>query len=50
MIDAASKKVIATLKDEAGRAVQSEKQLELVVDGGKVVRAGDQFGVGGKGR
>src|SRR5262249_1816331 len=48
MIDAASKKVIATLKDETGRAVQSEKQLELTVDGGKVVRAGDQFGVGAK--
>jgi DNA-binding beta-propeller fold protein YncE len=48
MIDAVSKKVIATLKDETGRAVQSEKQLELVVDGGRVVGAGDQFGVGGK--
>jgi DNA-binding beta-propeller fold protein YncE len=49
MIDVASRKVIATLTDEAGRAVQSEKMLELLVDDGKVVRAGNQFGVGGGG-
>ena len=48
MIDVASKKIVATLKDEAGHDVQSEKQLELVVSNGKVVRAGDQFGIGGK--
>jgi DNA-binding beta-propeller fold protein YncE len=49
MIDVATRKVIATLTDEAGRAVQSEKMLELLVDDGKVVRAGNQFGVGGGG-
>ena len=48
MIDVASKKIVAALQDEAGHQVQSEKQLELVVSNGKVVRAGDQFGIGGK--
>ena len=48
MIDVATRKVIATLTDEAGRAVQSEKMLDLVIVDGKVVRAGNQFGVGAK--
>jgi DNA-binding beta-propeller fold protein YncE len=48
MIDVATRKVIATLTDEMGRAVQSEKMLDLVVADGKVVRAGNQFGVGAK--
>ena len=48
MIDAKTKKIVALLKDEAGHEVQSEKMLEIVIDNGKVVRAGDQFGVGGK--
>jgi DNA-binding beta-propeller fold protein YncE len=46
IIDARTKKVVATLTDEAGRQVQSEKLLELVIDNGKVIRAGSQFGVG----
>ncbi len=46
IIDTRSKRVVAALKDETGRAVQSEKLLEIVIDGGKVVRAGNQFGVG----
>jgi len=46
VIDVASRKVVATLRDEAGHDVQSEKLLELVVSNGKVVRAGDQFGIG----
>jgi DNA-binding beta-propeller fold protein YncE len=46
IIDAATKKVAATLTDEAGRAVQSEKMLELDFGNGKVIRAGNQFGVG----
>ena len=50
MIDVATKKIVAALKDEAGHQVQSEKQLEIVVANGKVVRAGDQFGIGGKGK
>lgn len=48
MIDVASRRVIATLTDEMGRAVQSEKMLDLVIADGKVVRAGNQFGVGAK--
>jgi DNA-binding beta-propeller fold protein YncE len=48
MIDVATKKIVAALKDEAGHQVQSEKQLEIVVSNGKVVRVGDQFGIGGK--
>jgi DNA-binding beta-propeller fold protein YncE len=48
MIDVATRKVIATLRDEEGRAVQSEKMLDLVIAEGKVVRAGNQFGVGAK--
>jgi DNA-binding beta-propeller fold protein YncE len=48
IIDAATKKVVATLQDENGRQVQSEKLLELTIADGKVVRAGNQFGVGMK--
>jgi DNA-binding beta-propeller fold protein YncE len=50
MIDVATRKVIATLTDETGRAVQSEKMLDVGVAEGKVVRAGNQFGVGAKSR
>jgi DNA-binding beta-propeller fold protein YncE len=48
MIDVATKKIVAALTDETGRQVQSEKQLELTIANGKVVRAGDQFGIGNK--
>jgi YVTN family beta-propeller protein len=46
VIDARTKRIVATLKDESGRDFQSEKVVELVLDGGKVIRAGDQFGIG----
>ena len=46
VIDAKTKKITHLLKDEAGRDFQSEKLLEVVIDNGKVVRVGDQFGVG----
>jgi hypothetical protein len=46
VIDVASRTVIATLTDEAGRAVQSEKVVEVDFANGKVVRTGDQFGIG----
>jgi DNA-binding beta-propeller fold protein YncE len=49
VIDVRSRKVIAGLKDEAGRDVQSEKMLEVDFEGVKPVRVGDQFGIGGKG-
>lgn len=48
VIDVKTKKVVKALEDEAGHAVQSEKLLDLVLLNGKVVRAGNQFGVGGK--
>ena len=46
IIDAKTKKVVATLSDEAGRQVQSEKLLELVFRNGKLTQAGNQFGIG----
>lgn len=46
VVDVATHKIITTLRDEEGRAVQSEKLLEIVFDGSKPVRAGDQFGRG----
>ena len=48
MIDVATRRTIASLTDEMGRPVQSEKMLDLVIADGKVVRAGNQFGVGAK--
>ncbi len=41
-----TRRIVATLKDEMGRAVQSEKVVEVVFAGGRVVRTGDQFGIG----
>lgn len=46
IINVATKKVVAALKDENGREVQSEKLLDLEIANGKVVRAGNQFGIG----
>jgi YVTN family beta-propeller protein len=46
IIDTTTRRVVATLTDEAGRAVQSEKVVEVVFAGGRPVRAGDQFGIG----
>ena len=48
VIDVATRKIVAALEDETGRAVQSEKLLDLTIANGKVVRAGNQFGVGMK--
>ena len=45
-IDTRTKQIVGALQDESGRQVQSEKLLELVFDDGKLIRAGDQFGVG----
>jgi DNA-binding beta-propeller fold protein YncE len=47
VVDTRSKRVVAALSDEGGRAVQSEKLLEVVTDGRVPVRVGDQFGIGG---
>jgi hypothetical protein len=46
VIDVATRKVVATLKDETGAAVHSEKVVEVQFDGGEPVRVGDQFGLG----
>jgi len=46
VIDTHSKRIVATLEDETGRHVQSEKLLEIVTANGKPVAAGDQFGIG----
>lgn len=46
VIETKSRKIVAELKDENGKPVQSEKLLEIDFDAGKPVRAGDQFGVG----
>lgn len=46
IIDTKSRKIVATLTDEMNRAVQSEKMVEVVFAGAKVVRTGDQFGIG----
>jgi DNA-binding beta-propeller fold protein YncE len=46
IIDTKTRKIVAHLKDEQGRQVQSEKLVEIHFAGGVPVRAGDQFGVG----
>ena len=48
IIDVATRRIVAALQDETGRQVQSEKMLDLTIANGKVVRAGNQFGVGMK--
>lgn len=48
VFDTRSKKQMAALKDENGREVGSEKLLEIVFDGTRPVRNGDQFGMGAK--
>jgi hypothetical protein len=48
IIDTRTKKIVATLSDETGKPVQSEKLLEIVMADGKPVRAGDQFAIGGR--
>ncbi len=50
VFDVATRKVVAALADEEGRPVQSEKLLEVDFEGGRPVRAGDQFGIGRVGR
>ena len=46
IIDVATHRVVASLKDETGAAVHSEKLVEVQFAGGKVARTGDQFGLG----
>jgi hypothetical protein len=46
VIDVKTRKVLTTLKDEFNNSVGSEKMLEVDLENGKAVRAGDQFGIG----
>jgi hypothetical protein len=47
IIDAATRSVIAQLKDETGREVQGEKAVEVLFNlDGRVSKTVDQFGVG----
>jgi DNA-binding beta-propeller fold protein YncE len=46
VVETASRTIVAGLTDEQGRAVQSEKLVDVVFDGDRPVRAGDQFGIG----
>jgi DNA-binding beta-propeller fold protein YncE len=48
VFDTRSKTRIAALTDESGRAVGSEKLLEVVFEDGRVTSVGNQFGVGGR--
>jgi len=48
IFDVKTKKLVVALKDETGREVGSEKLVEIVFDGTRPVRAGDQFGLGYK--
>ena len=46
VIDVATRKIVATFKDETGTIAESEKIVEIHFAGGKPVRTGDQFGLG----
>jgi DNA-binding beta-propeller fold protein YncE len=46
VFDTRTKQRVAALSDETGREVGSEKLVEVVFNGPKPVRAGDQFGIG----
>jgi hypothetical protein len=46
IIEIKSRKIIASLKDENGNMVMSEKVIEIHMDGKKAVTIGDQFGIG----
>lgn len=48
VIDPKTRRIVATLQDEKGQAVQSEKMVEIQFTGGVPVKAGDQFGIGRK--
>lgn len=48
IIDVRSRRIVATLSDERGQPVHSEKVVEIHFAGTQPVRAGDQFGLGRK--
>jgi len=46
VIDVKTRKILLTLQDEHHNSVASEKMMELQMQGNKVVRVADQFGIG----
>jgi DNA-binding beta-propeller fold protein YncE len=46
VVDTTTKQIVATLSDESGKPVHSEKIVEIVFTDGKPTAAGDQFGIG----
>ena len=48
VFDVQTRQRIAALDDEEGRQIGSEKLVEVIRDGQKTVRVGDQFGIGMK--
>ena len=48
VIDTATRKIVATLADEKGGEVHSEKMVEVHFKDGVPVATGDQFGLGRK--
>lgn len=48
VVDVRTRKILTTLKDEFNNSVASEKMVEVDFIGKKPVRAGNQFGIGGK--
>jgi hypothetical protein len=46
VIDARTRKIVATLQDESGAQVQSEKLLEIDFKDGRPSAAGNQFAIG----
>jgi DNA-binding beta-propeller fold protein YncE len=46
VVDTATKRIIATLADESGKPVHSEKVVEVVFSNNTPTAAGDQFGIG----
>jgi DNA-binding beta-propeller fold protein YncE len=50
VVDVKTKKVITGLRDEKGREVHSEKIVEVILRGGRVIGTGDQFGLGRRGQ
>jgi hypothetical protein len=46
VIDTKTKKTIAEWKDDKGGRIRSSKFIEVHIKDGKVIRIGDQFGIG----
>ena len=46
VIETRTKRIVTALEDETGRAVQSEKMVEVIFSGDRPLKTGDQFGIG----